>query len=140
MVRGLATTVLCVCVLALAPAASAQRTLLLGVAGNAPHFASVTGRDVPVHHIYLGWDQGRTWGSSLDRIFATSSPTPLLTITTYRWPSKTEALTPLQIARGAGDPYLIALNAAIARLGRPVFYIRPLGEMTGWWNPWCAYT
>src|SRR5207253_972605 len=65
---------------------------------------------------------------------------PLVTITTFRWPSKTSVLTPLQIARGAGDDYLIAFNAAVARAGRQVFYVRPLGEMTGWWNPWCAYT
>jgi hypothetical protein len=138
--RGLAATVLCISALAFTPAAAAQRTLLLGVAGNAPHFASVTGRAVPVHHIYLGWDQGRTWGASLDRIFSTLSPAPLVTITTYHWPSKREALTPLQIAHGAGDAYLIAFNAAIAHSERHVFYVRPLGEMTGWWNPWCAYT
>src|SRR5581483_4121748 len=39
---------------------------------------------------------------------------------------------------GSGDGYLIALNQAIARFAAPV-YIRPLGEMNGHWNAYCAY-
>ena len=124
--------------LALAPSASARP--LLGVAGDGARFASLTGQRSSSSHMYLGWGQGQTWGSSFDRIFPKLGTAPLVTITTFRWPSKTSVLTPLQIARGAGDAYLIAFNAAIARAGRQVFYVRPLGEMTGWWNPWCAYT
>src|SRR5207253_10038782 len=50
-----------------------------------------------------------------------------------------QAVTPLQIANGAGDAYLIALNNAISIWGKPL-YIRPMGEMNGHWNPYCAYT
>jgi len=124
--------------LALAPAAFARP--LLGVAGDSDRFSSLTGQRSSTAHMYLGWGQGQTWGSSFDRVFPKLGTAPLVTITTFRWPSKTSVLTPLQIARGAGDAYLIAFNAAIARAGRQVFYVRPLGEMTGWWNPWCAYT
>jgi hypothetical protein len=126
------------CALVLAPAAAARP--LLGVYGNAGHFASITGQRGSTTHVYLGWGQGQTWGSSLDRVLAGLGPVPLLSITTFRWPSGTSVLTPQQIATGAGDSYLVALNAAIAHAGRSVFYVRPLGEMTGWWNPWCAYT
>jgi hypothetical protein len=122
----------------LAPVAAARP--LLGVAGDGARFASLTGQRSSTSHMYLGWGQGQSWGASFDRIFPKLGSAPLVTITTYRWPSKRSVLTPLQIARGAGDSYLIAFNAAIARAGRQVFYVRPLGEMTGWWNAWCAYT
>lgn len=127
-----------VAALVLAPVAAARP--LLGVAGDSARFASLTGQRSSTSHMYLGWGQGQTWGSSFDRIFPKLGTAPLVTITTYHWPSKQSVLTPLQIARGAGDSYLEALNAAIARAGRDVFYVRPLGEMTGWWNAWCAYT
>jgi hypothetical protein len=121
-----------------APTAAARP--LLGVYGNAAHFASVTGQHGATTHVYLGWGQGQSWGSSFDRVFAQLGPVPLVSITTFRWPSATSVLTPRRIAMGAGDTYLAALNAAVARAGRDVFYVRPLGEMTGWWNPWCAFT
>lgn len=49
------------------------------------------------------------------------------------------SITPLQIAQGKGDAYLIAMNNAIAVLGSFV-YVRPMGEMNGHWNAYCAYT
>src|SRR5207245_11799192 len=104
---------------ALAPSAPAHPRL--GVAGDGGRFASLTGQRSSSSHMYLGWGQGQTWGSSFDRIFPKLGTAPLVTITTFRWPSKTSVLTPLQIARGAGDAYLIAFNAAIARAGRQVF-------------------
>ena len=110
------------------------------LAWDGARFTSLTGQRSSTSHMYLGWGQGQTWGSSFDRVFPKLGTAPLVTITTFRWPSKKSVLTPLQIARGAGDPYLIAFNAAIARAARQIFYVRPLGEMTGWWNPWCAYT
>jgi hypothetical protein len=132
--------VLVVSVVALAVAPVAAARPLLGVAGDGARFASLTGQRSSTGHAYVGWGQGQTWGSNFDRVFPKLGAAPLLTITTFRWPLKANPVTPLQIARGAGDAYLIALNAAIARAGRQVFYVRPLGEMTGWWNPWCAYT
>jgi hypothetical protein len=33
----------------------------------------------------------------------------------------------------------VALNAAIAARASPI-YIRPLGEMNGYWNVYCAFT
>jgi hypothetical protein len=122
-----------------APPAAAARPLL-GLYGDRAHFTAVTGQHGATTHTYLGWGQGQTWGSGFDQVFARLGPVPLVSITTFLWPSKRSAFTPQQIARGAGDSYLTAMNAAIARSGRQVFYVRPLGEMTGWWNPWCAYT
>src|SRR5262249_64417 len=138
--RGVVRVVLAAAVAALVLAPVAAARPLLGVAGDGARFASLTRQRSSTSHMYLGWGQGQTWGSSFARIFPKLGTTPLVSITTYRWPSKRSVLTPLQIARGAGDSYLMALNAAIARAGRQVFYVRPLGEMTGWWNAWCAYT
>jgi hypothetical protein len=134
-VRGL---VVALCALALAPAAFARP--LLGLYGDSGRFAAQTGQRTDVGHIYLGWGQGQTWGSSFDRIVPKLSHVPMISITTFHWPSKREQLTPGQIARGAGDEYLVALNAAVARANLDVFYVRPLGEMNGSWNPWCAIT
>jgi hypothetical protein len=134
--RGLAVVI---CALALAPAALAKPYLGLTL-GDPARFASQTGQRTAVGHIYLGWGQGQTWGSSFDRIIPKLGRVASISITTFHWPSKRETLTPGQIARGAGDEYLIALNAAIARSSFDVFYVRSLGEMTGWWNPWCAFT
>src|SRR6266511_4942376 len=130
--------VVVLCALVLAPAALARP--LLGLYGDTARFAGQTGQRTDVGHIYLGWGQGSTWGSGFDRIVPKLSRVPMISITTFHWPSKAETLTPLQIARGAGDDYLIALNAAVARANLNVFYVRPLAEMTGWWNPWCAFT
>lgn len=134
--RGLVAVL---CALALAPAAFARPVLGLAT-GDPTRFASQTGQRTDLHHIYLGWDQGSTWGASFDRIIPKLGRIPMISITTFTWPGKKEKLTPGQIARGAGDSYLFALNAAIARSSFDVFYVRPLGEMTGWWNPWCAFT
>jgi hypothetical protein len=130
--------VVALCALVLAPAAWARP--LLGLYGDSARFASQTGQRTDVGHIYLGWGQGQTWGSGFDRIVPKLSRVPMISVTTFHWPSKREQLTPGQIARGAGDAYLIAVNAAVARANLGVFYVRPLAEMTGWWNPWCAFT
>lgn len=49
------------------------------------------------------------------------------------------SISPRQVAMGAGDEFLISLNAvAAARSG--TLYFRPYAEMNGHWNPYCAYT
>ena len=48
-------------------------------------------------------------------------------------------ISPLAIARGSGDGYLFALNDWLARRGGAA-YVRPMPEMNGHWNAYCAYT
>jgi hypothetical protein len=50
-----------------------------------------------------------------------------------------ERLSPGEIARGAGDGFLVALTRDIAGLGTPV-YMRLLGEMNNCNNPYAAYS
>jgi hypothetical protein len=47
-------------------------------------------------------------------------------------------ITPRGIALGGSDPYLIALGDLIAASGQ-VVYVRPLGEMNNFHNPYCAF-
>ncbi len=49
-----------------------------------------------------------------------------------------EMIRPGQIARGIGDHYIVRLNQSIAKSHQTV-YIRLMGEMNGYWNPYCAF-
>ncbi|MGH2954415.1 MAG: hypothetical protein ACRDK9_10435 [Solirubrobacterales bacterium] len=49
-----------------------------------------------------------------------------------------ERITPKQIAKGAGDRYIINLGRTIAE-AQQVVYIRLMAEMNGHWNPYSAY-
>src|SRR5207248_3223254 len=122
------------CALALAPTASART--LLGVLGDTNRFQAQTGQHSQVGHLIVGWGQGATWGSRFARLFDTMGDTPMLGFGTSA--GGREAITPAQIAAGKGDDYLVAMNAAIAERAGPM-YIRPLGEMNGHWNVYCAF-
>ena len=122
--------------LVLVPAAAASP--MLGIKGSIPRFAELTGQQSTVDHVIVGWDQGAGWGSKFTELFKTLGPTPMIGLST-RGRNGKEAITPRQIAQGAGDGYLIALNNAVSEWGRRI-YIRPFGEMNGYWNVYCAFT
>jgi hypothetical protein len=122
--------------LALVLAAPAAARVNLGILGNADRFQQLTGQDSAVRHVIVGWNQGQTWGSNFASLFDSLGPTPMLGFGTT---GAGGAVTPLQIAQGKGDAYLVAMNNAIAVWGKFI-YVRPMGEMNGHWNPYCAYT
>ena len=107
---------------------SAVNRPLLGVAGKADSFERHTGQDSTVRHIFLGWNQGNSWGSPFATLLAGLRPVPMIHIGTDRGRARTEAITPAGIAAGRGDGYLIALNRAVAAFGAPM-YVRFLAEM-----------
>jgi hypothetical protein len=111
--------------LALAPPASAR--VWLGVLGSPSRFQAQTGQRSGVRLLIAGWGQ-----SNISRLFATMGERPMFGINTGG------AITPAGIAQGAGDAYLVALNRAVAAWGKPI-YVRPLAEMNGHWNAYCAY-
>jgi hypothetical protein len=111
--------------LALAPTASAR--VWLGVLGNPARFRAQTGQRSGVRLIIAGWGQ-----SSFARMFAAMGERPMIGINTGG------LISPAGIAKGAGDGYLIALNRALAEWGGPI-YVRPLAEMNGHWNAYCAF-
>lgn len=119
------------CLLAVGAASAAGTAVnkpLLGIAGQADRFKTQTGQDSQVRHAFLGWEQGRQWGSPFSQLFASLAPVPMIHIGTDRGRARTEAITPAQIAAGRGDGYLIALNEAIAAYGAQI-YVRVMAEM-----------
>jgi hypothetical protein len=115
----------------------AAATVQLGILGNIGRFQQLTGQSSAVHHVIVGWGQGQTWGSNFTSLFASLGVTPMLGFSTAQ--GSREMITPLAIGQGAGDSYLIAMNNAISIWGKAL-YVRPMGEMNGHWNPYCAYT
>jgi hypothetical protein len=132
-VRRLAAVVLCA--LVVVPTAGAWP--LFGVLGSISRFESLTGQHAQVGHLIVGWGQGATWGAKFARLFTTMGDVPMLGF--GAGVGAREAITPAQIASGQGDAYLVAINAAIAARAQQI-YVRPLGEMNGYWNVYCAFT
>jgi hypothetical protein len=94
--------------------------LLLGVSGDPARFQGQTGQAPAVRSFFLGWQQGQTWGTTFPKMLGRMSPVPMFHIGT-KGRSKQEAITPLQVANGAGDAYLIALNQGVAQYGGLVY-------------------
>jgi hypothetical protein len=100
----------------------------LGVLGSAERFAAQTGQRSAIRQSFIGWHQPRTLRKLLDQL----KPLPMLAIKTGGM------VTPLGIAQGRGDGFLVELNAALAGFGARV-YVRPLPEMNGHWNEYSAF-
>jgi hypothetical protein len=129
---------LALCGLALS-AAPAQAKPLLGINGNLPRFTELTGQNSRVHQAVLAWGQGQSFGSPFVSLFATLTPIPMIHLGTAKPPpATTEAISPAQIAAGAGDGYLVALNAAIAQWGKAI-YVRPMAEMNNYINLYSGF-
>jgi hypothetical protein len=82
-----------------------------------------------------------TWGQSIHFAFndaAASRARLMLHISTSEGYGAREVITPLGIAQGGGDSYLLSLSALIAAHGRPV-YIRLMPEMNNANNAFSAY-
>jgi hypothetical protein len=127
-VAGLA----CLCLLSVDAGARSQELEVqrtqLGVLGHAGRFARLTGQRSAILHSFIGWHQPRTLRKLLHRL----KPLPMVAIKTGG------VVTPLGIAQGRGDGFLVELNAALAGFGAPV-YVRPMPEMNGHWNEYCAF-
>jgi hypothetical protein len=83
----------------------------------------------------------RTWGSDFPdsiRRWQTARARPMIHITTADNNDGHEILSPLAIARGAGDEYLVRLNRLFVEK-RMRTYVRPLGEPNRCLNVYAAY-
>ena len=126
--------VLAIAALALVPLVSgaagkpAVASLYLGIAGDPSRFKGQTGQVSTIQHVFIGWDQGRTYATRLPVLLRKLGPIPMLHIGTGGPLGKTEAVTPLAVSQGQGDAFLVALNQAIADYGSLV-YLRLLSEM-----------
>ena len=118
---------LLVAVAALVVAPSAHARPLLGLFGGQTHFQQLTGQQTQVGHAMFGWGN-----ANFDQNLARLGSMPMIALVEG-------SVSPLAIARGASDQYLFTLNASLSRWGRPA-YVRPMPEMNGHWNTYCAYT
>jgi hypothetical protein len=116
-------------------AGAAGRRVSLGLLGDPSRFDAQTGQRSRVRLIIVGWGQGGAPGY-FSSLLATMLDEPMLGLSTG--PLGGESITPAQIAHGAGDSYLAAINQALADWGKPV-YVRPFAEMNGYWNAYSAF-
>jgi hypothetical protein len=110
-----------------APTGQSARTQL-GILGDPGRFQQLTGQHSAVLHSFIGWHQPQT----IPKLLGQLTPLPMLAIKTG------PGITPLDIAQGRGDGFLLALNSALAGFGQRV-YIRPMPEMNGHWNEYSAF-
>jgi hypothetical protein len=127
-VRKLAAFVAVAALVLAAQAAALAAPVQLGIFGNIDRFHSLTGQQSQVGHVIVGWGQ-----STFAQIWPQLGPVPMLGFDNGQGTMTMQAL-----ARGTGDAYLLAMSESARGLGKPV-YIRPLGEMNGHWNAYCAY-
>jgi hypothetical protein len=130
--RRLTLLGLALALVASAPAASAptepKARVLLGVLGEPSRFQQLTGQRSAIQQSFIGWHQPNT----IPKLLGQLAPLPMLAIKTG------PTLSPLDIAQGRGDAFLLALNSAVAGFGQRV-YVRPLPEMNGHWNEYSAF-
>jgi len=108
------------------PAEAKSGRVALGVLGDPARFQGVTGQQTTTRLLIVGWGQG-----GLDRLLQTMGPKPMLGL-------GDQVMPPADIAKGAGDDFLLAVNQAVANF-KGSMYVRPMGEMNGHWNYYCAY-
>jgi hypothetical protein len=132
-VRAAAVLAVLLCTLA-AAAVGATRAdtaptarLQLGIVGDAGRFTQLTGQRSSVRHVFASLAQSNAFPRILEQL----RPVPMLAL-------KTGGTTPLDVALGRADASLLALNSALAGFGGLV-YVRPMPEMNGHWNEYCAF-
>src|SRR5215210_8058977 len=114
----------CVVVAATLPGI-ADAAVLVGAYGNTARFDRLTGQRTESGLVFLGWDQGRTWGSTYAAFLNRLGDRPHIALHPE---GRGRTLTPSAIALGKGDAHLVGLARAVEAAGKPVI-IRPLAEM-----------
>jgi HAMP domain-containing protein len=145
-VRSLALAALC-CALALPPVSQGAPYLPPAddvfwggqggyTAGHIADFARQSGKHPAVFNYFISW---RATSSALHWLsYRLADSTRMQARTLLSVSPEETRLTPAQIARGAGDGFLVALCRLLAEQGQ-VTYLRPLSEMNNGNNPYSAY-
>ena len=120
------------CLLAAAPAGAAKLlppkgAVLQGVSGStSPEpFRTEARASLGVFGVFVAWN---SLGDYVFRSTDAAAGRLMLHVSTARGQHLPETITPLEIARGRGDAYLLRINRSIAAWGRPT-YVRLLAEM-----------
>jgi hypothetical protein len=109
----------------------------LGVHGSKSRFRDQTGQRSAIDLVFIPWGLGTRYPQQLDNALAENGPVPMVAFGTTAHQG-IEQIKPRGIARGEGDRFLLALGRAISRFDKNV-YVRPLAEMNGHWNRYCAF-
>ncbi len=117
----------------LLPPGSSVFTGLTG--GSYGAFSGEVGKHPAVDGVFVTW--GRSFQSAFGQARANHARL-MLHISTAQGYGSPEQITPLAIANGRGDGYLLSLGEEIARSHQPV-YIRLLPEMNQANNAYCAF-
>ncbi len=117
----------------LLPPGSSVFTGLTG--GSYSAFSGEVGKHPAVDGVFVTW--GRSFQSAFGQARANHARL-MLHISTAQGYGAPEQITPLGIAQGNGDGYLLSLDQAIAHANEPV-YIRLLPEMNQANNAYCAF-
>ena len=99
----------------------------LGILGDAGRFTQLTGQRSSIRHVFASLGQSNAFPRILEQL----RPMPMLALKPGGTPT-------VDIALGRTDGSLVALNAALAAFGGLV-YVRPMPEMNGHWNEYCAF-
>ena len=98
-------------------------------------FSDQVGAHPAVVQDFFPWDTPLSTGAL--RRWANERARGMLSLST-RSSDNPEIITPRQIAVGRDDRYIVRVNQSIAA-SKQVVYIRLMGEMNGYWNPYCAF-
>ena len=99
-------------------------------------FKEATGKHPAILQTFHSW--GTKPGRAYNR-WRAARARPVLHISTTEGYGGREEISPRGIARGNGDDYLIRLNRFFGGEKKLIGYIRPLAEMNGYRNPYCAF-
>lgn len=133
MRRRLPLVALAVALVAALPAGAVEGAppsgkVLLGVVGPDPDgFDRLTGKHHVLHLIFGAFRRDVT------ELIANEHARGRLPIL-----SMTSPVSPAAVAGGAEDAWLVGLAQQVNASGKAV-WMRPLPEMNGHWNPWCAF-
>src|SRR4051812_19899341 len=106
-------------------------------------FGRLSGRRPAVYQYFFtpNWKRPSArsiyWQAWLLKKTARQGARAILHLSTARGGHGASVITPRQIARGGGDPYLVRLGRLIAA-SRQVVYVRLMAEMNNFNNPYCA--
>jgi hypothetical protein len=117
-----------------ASAASQGRHIQLGLLGDPASFDSMTHQHSTVRLWIVPLVQNGQRIPDFARLFTTLLDEPMLGLGIPNGSS----LSPAAVARGRADDFLVSLNQQVVAWGKPI-YIRPLAEMNGWWESYCAF-
>ena len=96
-------------------------------------YQQATGKQPAIYQVFSAWGQ---WLPAIFSDAHAARARLMIHITTASGSS--EMITPGQIARGAGDAWLVALNQEIAAT-HTITYVRWMAEMDAYWNPYSAF-